>query len=116
MNIISIPPEIGLTPYGAPAKTIPQESSAAKSQRPVPPELIGPPAKNSRDTQQVPQPVVNGSGLGLEFSIDEDTHTQVIKVIDRKSGDVVRQIPPEEVINFLRQFQKSKGLFLSLRL
>jgi len=116
VNINSISTEIGLTPNGAAAKTRTPGSSAAKSERQVPAELVGLEQKNPQDTQRTPQPIVNGVELSLEFSVDKDTHTQVIKVIDRKSGDVVRQIPPEEVINFLRQFQKSKGLFVSFRL
>ena len=116
MNVASISPEIGLTPYRAPAKTAAERAAPLRSERPAPPESVRLGPTGHWDNPHAPQPVVNGSGLGLEFSVDEDTHTRVIKVIDRKSGDVVRQIPPEEVINFLRQFQKSKGLFISLRL
>jgi len=63
-----------------------------------------------------PESIVNGLGLGIEFSVDEDTQTQVIKVIDRKTGEVVRKVPSEDVLNFLSQFQKNQGIFLSLRI
>jgi uncharacterized FlaG/YvyC family protein len=36
-------------------------------------------------------------------------------VVDQESGDVVRQIPPDEVVDFMRQFQETKGHFVSLR-
>ena len=46
----------------------------------------------------------------LNFSIDDTSGTVVIKVVDKTSGDVVRQIPAEEVL-VLRQQQveKSRG-------
>jgi uncharacterized FlaG/YvyC family protein len=59
---------------------------------------------------------VNGLGLGLKFSVDKETATQVIEVIDLKSGDVVRQIPPKEILNFLREVRGGKGVFVSRRL
>jgi uncharacterized FlaG/YvyC family protein len=69
------------------------------------------------DTDQTSAPlVVNGVGLGLKFSVDKETATQVIEVIDLKSGDVVRQIPPKEILNFLREVRVGKGVFISRRL
>lgn len=34
----------------------------------------------------------------LAFSIDEDSNRSVVKVTDSESGDVIRQIPSEEVL------------------
>ena len=47
----------------------------------------------------------------LEFSIDKDGGGVILKV---KSGDdeVVRQIPPEELINFRRRFRELLGVLL----
>ena len=61
-------------------------------------------------------PVINGMGLGLKFSTDKETGTSIITVIDLESGETVRQIPSEEVINFLRQFENGKGSLISLKL
>jgi flagellar protein FlaG len=60
--------------------------------------------------------VVNGLGLGLRFRLDEATGRCIITVIDIESGEVVRQIPPEEAIEFLHQFGAQKGLFFSRHL
>ena len=116
MNIGSISNEIGLTLNHTAPQPKSAESSSGKSEHSAPLESVKAGQSDSQDLQHAPQPVVNGQELGLEFSIDKDTHTQVIKVIDRKSGDVVRQIPPEEVLNFLRQFEKFKGLIVSRRI
>ncbi|MGH7927699.1 MAG: flagellar protein FlaG [Candidatus Binatia bacterium] len=59
--------------------------------------------------------VINGQGLGLKFFYDRDAGIRVIQVVDEESGDVVRQIPPDEVVDFMRQFRETKGNFVSLR-
>lgn len=41
----------------------------------------------------------------LNFSVDEDSGKQVVKVTDSESGDVIRQIPTEEVLNLSRRIQ-----------
>jgi flagellar protein FlaG len=37
----------------------------------------------------------------LDFSVDEDTGRTIITVMDAKTERVIRQIPPEEVLNML---------------
>jgi uncharacterized FlaG/YvyC family protein len=59
--------------------------------------------------------IVNGQGLGLNFFYDRAAGVRVIQVVDQESGDVIRQIPPDEVVDFMRQFQETKGHFVSLR-
>ncbi|MBT8131012.1 MAG: flagellar protein FlaG [Gammaproteobacteria bacterium] len=34
----------------------------------------------------------------LQFSVDEDSGRTIITVIDRESGKIIRQIPPEELL------------------
>ena len=69
------------------------------------------------DSGEPPVPlVINGLGIGLKFLVDKATNTPIIEVIDLKSGEVVRQIPPKEMSNFLREVRVSKGLLLSRRL
>jgi flagellar protein FlaG len=66
--------------------------------------------------QDVVEPVINGLQVGLEFIKDQATGQRIIKVYDRQSGDLIRQIPPEEVLSFLRQVAAGKGALVSRRL
>jgi flagellar protein FlaG len=59
--------------------------------------------------------VINGQGLGLKFFYDREAGVRVIQVVDEESGDIVRQIPPDEVVDFMRQFNDTKGHFVSRR-
>ena len=79
----------------------------------VKPTIAEEPAQLDRVSDKL---VVNGLGLGLRFRLDEATGRCIISVIDIESGEVVRQIPPEEAIEFLHQFGAQKGLFFSRRL
>lgn len=46
----------------------------------------------------------------LSFSVDEVLNRAVITVIDKKSGDVLRTLPSEEVIRFVHNIEKLKGV------
>ena len=46
----------------------------------------------------------------LDFSIDEDTEKLVVKVVDTTTGDIVRQIPSEEIIHIAKMLDKLQGL------
>ena len=45
----------------------------------------------------------------LEFSIDEDSGRNVVKVIDSDSGDIIRQFPSEEVLKLSSLAKSGKG-------
>lgn len=48
----------------------------------------------------------------LRFSVDEDSGRTVIRVVDPETDEVVRQIPPEEVLNVARRMGDSAGALL----
>ncbi len=50
--------------------------------------------------------------IGLRFSIHEETARVVVQVYDRKDNEVIRQIPPEKVLNLVAQIQQMIGLLL----
>ncbi|MGR8999894.1 MAG: flagellar protein FlaG [Gammaproteobacteria bacterium] len=45
----------------------------------------------------------------LQFSVDEDSGRNVVKVIDSQSKEVIRQIPSEEVLVLARQWAQQHG-------
>ncbi len=93
-----------------------QDQRAAKFAAVAPADLAARPSGAPAAANPVfEKPVVNGLGLQLQFSIDQQTGQSVIRVLDIESGKVVRQIPSEEVLAFLRQLEERKGLVLSRR-
>lgn len=48
----------------------------------------------------------------LEFSVDESTGMSVVKVVDTRTKEVIRQIPSEEVLAIAKALDKLQGLLL----
>jgi flagellar protein FlaG len=52
----------------------------------------------------------------LVFEVDKSTDKLVVKVVNQENGEVVRQIPPEEVLDMLKRMnelaEKKTGVFL----
>jgi flagellar protein FlaG len=75
-------------------------------------------AKEEASPVQVEQAVhqVNESlalrEVGLHFEVDKDTDKLIVKVVDRASGEVIRQIPNEEVVRIAKLMSDGKGLLV----
>lgn len=52
------------------------------------------------------------ASTNLKFSIDKDTERTVIKVVDKQTGDTIRQIPSEEILALDKAISRNQGLLL----
>lgn len=48
--------------------------------------------------------------LGVTYEIDRETNDVIIKVIDRETKEVLRQIPPEEIVKLRAALRHSFGM------
>lgn len=48
----------------------------------------------------------------LKIHIDDETERVVVKVVEQESGEVIRQIPPEELLELEKYLSSPKGLLL----
>ncbi len=48
----------------------------------------------------------------LQFSIDEELKDVVVRIVDTKTGEIIRQIPPDEVLRLREHFKELVGLIL----
>ena len=48
----------------------------------------------------------------VQFERDETSGTNIIRVIDDRTGEVIRQMPPDELLNFMGNLSKMLGIFL----
>lgn len=46
----------------------------------------------------------------IEYSVDQDTNRLVIKVIDRHTGAVIRELPPEEMLELMKKMEDLQGV------
>lgn len=51
---------------------------------------------------------------GLEFELSEETSRVITRVVDRESGEIIRQIPAEEVLNIAERLEEMQGQIISI--
>lgn len=59
--------------------------------------------------------VLRGTTSRLEFEIDSDLKTMnkvVIKILNGESGELIRQIPAQELVDLAKHLDDSKGLLV----
>jgi flagellar protein FlaG len=59
--------------------------------------------------EEKPRVESNFKPYSLSFRYDEELHRVVVKVIDPATGELLREIPPEAVIEALKQLRKAPG-------
>ncbi len=53
--------------------------------------------------------------VGLEFSMHEESGRNVIKVVEKDTGNLIRQIPPEEVLDLFVRMGHVLGILFDKR-
>lgn len=93
-------------------------SDSNAAQRPAP-QIQGAAEKRAEPTAQQLQQAVQtinrklSASTALEFSVDQTTHMTVVKVMDKESGDVIRQIPSDAALAIAESVENfQKGLLL----
>lgn len=64
-----------------------------------------------RAVEQV-QVMMDLRNRSVEFTTDESSGARVVKVVDSNSGDVIRQMPAEELLSFMRNLTRMLGTFI----
>lgn len=58
------------------------------------------------------QTAINSVANDLRFSIDEDTGRTLVKIVDRETDEVIKQIPSEELLRIAKALDKFQGLLV----
>lgn len=99
-------------PAGVPQNAAPTQPAPAV-QQPVPPQQKPEPSHEQvqqalKEVQQKVQVQANS----LQFSLDKETGQTIVKVTDAATGDVIRQIPAEEMVAIAQAIDQYQGLLL----
>jgi flagellar protein FlaG len=89
------------------ASTVIKPSSVEASSQPTR-EVV---AKAAADIQQF----VQSMGRNLSFSVDEASGYHVVRVVNPNTGELVRQLPSEELLKIARDFQRLNNVLVSQR-
>jgi flagellar protein FlaG len=113
---VATPSATPAVPQPAPVKT----EAAAGTRQELP--LSGqkaPPEDEARDVQEAVDRANQAVQLvqrDLQFRVDEDLDRVIVSVVDTESGEIIRQIPSEEMIQIARSLEKlQEGMLLSQR-
>lgn len=49
----------------------------------------------------------------VRFETHQDTHQMVIRIVNQESGEVIRQIPSEELLQISKSLQNLRGLVVN---
>ena len=80
------------------------------------PRALSPPSAAGVPTRKA-RPPESGAGslpddVGLVFEVNQESHELIIKIVDRQTQEIIREIPPEEVRQMRATMQSALGLFL----
>ena len=91
-----------VTPKGEVAPRVVTQAPVQQQQKPEP---------TPQQLQQAVQAINRklSDSTSLEFSVDQNSHTTIVKVMDKDSGELIRQIPSEAALAIaesIGEFQK----------
>ncbi|OUS75145.1 hypothetical protein B1748_18580 [Paenibacillus sp. MY03] len=55
---------------------------------------------------------LQGPNTSLSISVHEESNQLLIKVVNKDSGDVIREIPPEKTLDYLANLLKFAGIII----
>ena len=99
-TLVRTPPPKGQEPFKDEGKTQPR--------RPLTPQ-------EAREVVFAVQEELEKLNVQLVFSIDKDTDEVVVKVIDPETKEVIRQIPPEELLEIRKKLDEIVGILFDVR-
>jgi len=109
------------TPIGSPHATAQADSEALKSVSPEQkraPDQAREKASLKDFTEQVHETVqemnaqLNLTNRSIRFSIDEQSHELVVKVVDTETDKVIKQIPADEILRLREHLKDLSGLIV----
>lgn len=110
----SLPPPVNPVLSGAMRETRALSETATKVTDPSQPPLRAqqPDREKLEAATQSVRDFVEPINSNLEFSVDNDTGQLVVKIIDRATKEVIRQMPSEEMLAIAKALDSIKGLFV----
>ncbi|WP_340018630.1 flagellar protein FlaG [Paenibacillus sp. FSL H3-0457] len=97
-----------------------QHSLTAQSAPSVsnPKELKTPVVQNSVVNEQLVKTIeraiksLEGPQTSLEISVHEKTHDIMVKVLNRETGELIREIPPEKTLDLVAKMMEIAGILI----
>ncbi|MDD2430591.1 MAG: flagellar protein FlaG [Firmicutes bacterium] len=56
--------------------------------------------------------LANAFNKGIKFQVHDESERLYVEIVDRATGEVIKQIPPEEMLKIAAKFQEFLGLIV----
>ena len=67
-------------------------------------------AKEAKELTTEVQSYLKSLNIALDFQVKEDSDTFVVKVLNGETGEMIRQIPPEELLTLHEKLEELQGI------
>ena len=102
---------------------MPGSASAATAQAPLKETRVATQSQNplqdaARSADEIQQDIekmndqLKSMNRSIRFTVDDESHDIVVKVVDKNTGEVVMEIPPEEVLKLRERMSEMSGLLV----
>jgi flagellar protein FlaG len=58
---------------------------------------------------------MQGKSTSLEFAVHDQTKQIMVKVLDKDTGEIIREIPPEKTLDFVAKLWEMAGILVDER-
>jgi flagellar protein FlaG len=96
---------------GAPAPAVPS-NPVSKASPAAQPNKLQPSSEELKRITEALQRRIDPVAPELQFSVDQDTGRSIIKITDRTTNEVIRQIPSEEALQINKGLDRFEKGFL----
>jgi flagellar protein FlaG len=112
MAIESLTSLVSTTSSGASARARPAPEQQPASVQTQAQPASAPDPERLRQAAETLNRQLEASAQNLRFSLDESTGKLIVRVVDTATGDVIRQVPSEELLAINRSLDRLQGLLL----
>jgi len=71
-----------------------------------------PDAKTLQEAVERVKKFVQTAASDVQFSVDDESGIRVVKVVDKETQEVIRQMPSKEVVELAKALDKLQGLMI----
>lgn len=107
------PPQPAPSPGTAPKAALPRDATSVEAL----PQAAPLPEQPSREQVQkavdeMRKSLSESASSNLQFAIDDESGETIVRVTDRKTGELIRQIPSEEMVELAKSLDRMQGMLL----
>ena len=112
ISSVSVPRQQQAATEAAPAANSPAMRTQDLQETPIAKQNVQSSREQLKEAVKATNDFVSLVNNAVEFSLDDDTGITVVKVVDKNTKEVVRQIPSEEMLAIAKALDTVQGLLV----